>query len=70
MLGPGHWQPVIPKERILLLAGRYDPSVTPENVTELWQAWGEPALKWYPCGHTTMFFYYRTVRQDMAMFLA
>jgi len=40
-------QPVIPKENILLIQGRYDLLVEPEQTEELWQSWGHPASGGY-----------------------
>ncbi len=69
LLGPGNWQPKVARERVLLLAGKYDPIVTPKNVDRLWQAWGEPDIQWYPCGHGTIAHYHHPVRQAIFRFL-
>lgn len=69
MLSPGYWKPRIEKERILMLAGKYDPIVTPMNAWKLWQAWGSPAIQWYPCGHGTIVLYYREVVRTIVHFL-
>jgi hypothetical protein len=70
LLGPGNWQPKVARERILLLAGKYDPIVTPGNVDRLWQAWDRPEIHWYPCGHGTIAHYHHPVRQAILGFLA
>jgi pimeloyl-ACP methyl ester carboxylesterase len=70
LLGPGNWQPKVARERVMLLAGKYDPIVTPENVDRLWQAWGRPDIHWYPCGHGTLAHYHHPVRQAILGFLA
>jgi len=44
-------QPVIPKENILLIQGRYDLLVEPEQTEELWQSWGHPAIWRLRHGH-------------------
>ena len=44
-------QPVIPKENILLIQGRYDLFVEPENTEELWQKWEQPEIWRLPHGH-------------------
>jgi hypothetical protein len=69
ILGPGYWQPKLPKERILMLAGKYDPIVTPGNVKKLWRAWDQPAIRWYPCGHGTIALYYREGVREIMHFL-
>jgi pimeloyl-ACP methyl ester carboxylesterase len=70
LLGPGNWEPKVARERILLLAGKFDPIVTPANVDRLWQAWGRPETHWYPCGHGTIAHYHHPVRQAILGFLA
>jgi dienelactone hydrolase len=49
-------QPVIPKENILLIQGRYDLFVEPENTEELWQSWGQPDIWRLPQGHISWMF--------------
>ncbi|MCA9773211.1 MAG: alpha/beta hydrolase family protein [Myxococcales bacterium] len=46
--------PVISKERILMIAGKYDRFLTPERTTELWKLWGEPPIHWFEGGHTAI----------------
>lgn len=70
LLGPGNWQPKIARERILLIAGKYDPIVTPENVDRLWQRWNRPDIHWYPCGHGTIAHFHHPVRQAIIRFLS
>jgi pimeloyl-ACP methyl ester carboxylesterase len=50
-LGWNALRPVIPRERILLFAGRDDRFFRPEVVEAMWRAWGEPEIAWYPCSH-------------------
>lgn len=68
-LAPANWKPKIAKDRILLMAGKYDPIVTPGNVERLWRAWDKPEIHWYPCGHGTIGFYYRPVVAQIVRFL-
>jgi len=44
-------QPVIPKENILLIQGRYDLLVEAEQTEELWQKWKQPEIWRLPHGH-------------------
>jgi dienelactone hydrolase len=44
-------QPVIPKENILLIQGRYDLLVGAEQTEELWQTWKQPEIWRLPHGH-------------------
>lgn len=70
LLGPGNWQPKVDRDRILLIAGKYDPIVTPENVDRLWQTWNRPDIHWYPCGHGTIAHFHHPVRDAIFRFLS
>lgn len=69
LLGPGNWQPKVDKERVLMVAGRYDPIVKPGNVERLWQAWHQPRLHWYSAGHATLVTYHHAVRDEITRFM-
>ena len=49
-------QPVIPKENILLIQGRYDLLVEAEQTEELWQNWKQPEIWRLPHGHVSWMF--------------
>src|SRR5208283_5938824 len=49
-------QPVIPKENILLIQGRYDLLVEAERTEELWQKWKQPEIWRLPHGHISALF--------------
>jgi hypothetical protein len=49
-------QPVIPKENILLIQGRYDLLVEAEQTEELWQKWQQPEIWRLPHGHVSWMF--------------
>ena len=49
-------QPVIPRENILLVQGRYDLFVEKEHTEELWQKWKGSELWRLPQGHISMLF--------------
>jgi dienelactone hydrolase len=49
-------QPVIPKENILLIQGRYDLLVEVEQTEELWQKWKQPEIWRLPHGHVSWMF--------------
>jgi|ERR1017187_760447 hypothetical protein len=49
-------QPVIPKENILFIRGRYDFLALPEYIEELWQKWGQPEIWRLPQGHISCIF--------------
>jgi hypothetical protein len=45
----------IPTERALVVAGRGDAIVEPEQPLALWRHWGRPPLHWYDGSHVTPF---------------
>ncbi len=51
IISPGAFRPKVPKERIILIAGRYDRIMLPASVRRLWNAWGRPRLHWLDRGH-------------------
>jgi pimeloyl-ACP methyl ester carboxylesterase len=54
VISPGAFHPRVPRERILMLAGRYDRIMLPASVRRLWSAWGRPRLLWLDRGHYTL----------------
>lgn len=54
IISPGSLKPRVPKERILLIAGRYDRIMLPKSVRRLWSAWKRPRLCWLNRGHYTL----------------
>jgi hypothetical protein len=54
IISPGALRPRVPRERILLVAGRYDRIMLPTSVRRLWNAWRRPALHWLSRGHYTL----------------
>jgi pimeloyl-ACP methyl ester carboxylesterase len=50
-IGWDELQPVLPPERILLLAASDDRFFRPDIVEAMWKRWGEPAIEWYPSSH-------------------
>ncbi len=57
------YQPRIPKENILLVAGRHDLFAPQETVEELWEAWGRPPIHWTAHGHISILFSWPTMRR-------
>lgn len=45
----------IPKQRVMIAAGRGDRIVPPEHPAALWRHWGEPRIHWFSGGHLTPF---------------
>lgn len=49
---PSRFKPKLPKEKILIIAGRADEAVTPDQPLSIWEGWGRPRILWYDGGHT------------------
>jgi dienelactone hydrolase len=47
--------------RLLMLNAMYDLCVPPRYTHELWQALGQPPIRWLPAGHITGFFFRPTI---------
>jgi pimeloyl-ACP methyl ester carboxylesterase len=45
----------IPKQRVMIVAGRGDRIVPPEHPAALWSHWGEPRIHWFSGSHLTPF---------------
>ena len=43
--------PVVPKERLLFVVGRYDRILHTDRTVDLWQRWGRPPIHWFEAGH-------------------
>jgi hypothetical protein len=54
IVSPERLRPVVPLEKILILAGRHDRIMRPASVESLWSAWGKPRLAWLERGHYTL----------------
>lgn len=63
-------QPVVPKENILFIRGRYDFLATPESIEEVWQKWGQPEIWRLPYSHITLLFGAPRVTDRMLEWLA
>ena len=51
VISPAAFRPRISKERVLIIAGRYDRIMLPASVRRLWRAWGRPPVRWMNRGH-------------------
>lgn len=45
----------VPRERVLIVAGRGDRIVPPEHPAALWRHWGEPSIHWFGGSHLAPF---------------
>jgi dienelactone hydrolase len=54
IISPERLRPLVPVERILLLAGRHDRIMLPRSVERLRAAWGSPRVVWFDRGHYTL----------------
>ena len=52
----------VPRERVLIVAGRGDRIVPPEHPNALWRHWGEPNIFWFSGSHLAPFARPRIVR--------
>jgi dienelactone hydrolase len=43
--------PKLPPERIYIFAGSEDLFFAPAVVEDMWERWGRPPIRWYPCSH-------------------
>ena len=43
--------PLLPHERLMIVAGRGDRITPPDQAESLWRHWGECAIHWFPGGH-------------------
>lgn len=41
----------LPRDRLLIVAGRGDRITPPDQATALWEHWGRPDIHWFPGGH-------------------
>ena len=51
VISPAAFRPRVPKQRILMIAGRYDRIMLPASVRRLWRAWDRPPIHWMNRGH-------------------
>jgi acetyl esterase/lipase len=49
-------KPIVPKQNILLIEGRYDSFIEPEITEDLWQKWERPEIWRLPHGHVSWMF--------------
>jgi hypothetical protein len=50
-IGWNELAPVLPAERIFLIAASADRFFDPGVVRTMWRRWGKPAIRWYPTSH-------------------
>lgn len=69
LLNPGNFQPILTRDKILMIAGKFDQIVTPANVDQLWRVWNQPEIHWYPCGHVSSALYHRSISPTISTFI-
>lgn len=58
------------KERpVLMINAKWDKYIPRETAAELWQACGQPPIKWIPSGHSSIWLWYTAIRRSIAAFL-
>ena len=54
---------------IQMINALWDKYIPRESATELWQACGQPPIKWIPSGHTSIWLWYPTIHSTIETFL-
>jgi pimeloyl-ACP methyl ester carboxylesterase len=66
VISPGRMKPLVARDRILLVSGRYDRIMLPQSVDALAAAWGSMPIQWEPQGHYSLLaFPGRLVRRSL-----
>jgi pimeloyl-ACP methyl ester carboxylesterase len=52
---PLNYDPVLTRDRLMVIVGLGDRLTPPSHSVELWEHWGRPALRWYPGSHILHF---------------
>jgi pimeloyl-ACP methyl ester carboxylesterase len=52
---PLSYRPVVPPERLMIVAGLGDRLAPPDQSLLLWEHWGRPELQWFPGSHVLHF---------------
>jgi pimeloyl-ACP methyl ester carboxylesterase len=52
---PLMYEPRLPRERLMVVAGLGDRLTPPEHSVMLWEHWGKPQLRWFPGSHILHF---------------
>jgi hypothetical protein len=55
-------------KNILMINGKYDQIIPPHLTIRLWEALGEPRIKWYPCAHYSSLYFIRNIIEDLVNF--
>lgn len=69
VINPKLYKPVIPKENIFLISGKYDKYISLKDADELWNDWGRPERLLYNCGHSGTRLCKTKIRNDTLDFL-
>lgn len=69
IIKPSEYQPVINKNKILLLNGIYDHFIIPKDTDVLWESWGKPRRILYKCGHSGIVLYKKKILKDILLFI-
>ncbi|HYV57758.1 MAG TPA: alpha/beta hydrolase family protein [Candidatus Nitrosopolaris sp.] len=56
-------EPLVPRERRLIIAALGDRICPPAHADALWRHWGRPRIHWYPGGHLAQFRRYGALRE-------
>lgn len=69
IINPTLRKPLIKKEKILLVSGKYDKYVLGDDTNKLWESWNHPERYYYDCGHSGIVLCRRRIKNDILRFI-
>ena len=69
IIDPSCYKPLLSREKILLISGKYDKYVWLEDTDKLWQKWQKPKRLVYNCGHAGIVLSRGQIRKDVTAFI-
>lgn len=69
IINPTLRKPLINKEKILLISGKYDKYVLGYDTNKLWEGWNRPKRHSYDCGHSGIVLCRRKIKNDTLRFI-
>ncbi|GIM30435.1 alpha/beta hydrolase [Clostridium polyendosporum] len=69
IINPTLRKPLINKEKILLISGKYDKYVLEDDTNKLWEGWNRPERHNYDCGHSGIVLCRKKIKNDTLRFI-
>ncbi len=69
MMTASNFRSKIAKEKMLFISASYDKYIDFEDANELWEKWGRPERKLYPCGHTGIVLCKKSIANESLEFI-